>query len=90
MPTASLVLTGIANYELFLRGSLDKIGAFPDALHVGDYKTASNTFTERSFTPAIRHIHGVLRGHEAPRHLAVDEALGNARAIEALLAAARG
>jgi predicted dehydrogenase len=44
---------------------------------------------ERSFTPAIRHIHRVLRGEEAPMHLAVDEALGNARAIEALLGAAR-
>jgi len=43
---------------------------------------------ERSFTPAIRHIHGVLRGKEQPRHLAVDEAMGNATAIAALLAAA--
>ena len=45
---------------------------------------------ERSFTPAIRHIHQVLRGLEEPRHLAVDEAMGNAEAIEAVLAAARG
>jgi predicted dehydrogenase len=44
---------------------------------------------ERSFTPAIRHIHRVLRGLEEPRHQAVDEALGNAAAIAALLAAAR-
>ncbi|MGE5226480.1 MAG: Gfo/Idh/MocA family protein [Planctomycetaceae bacterium] len=43
----------------------------------------------RSFTPAIRHVHRVLRGLEAPRHLAVDEAMGNATAIAALLAAAR-
>lgn len=56
MPTASLDLTGMASYELFLRGALDKIGAFPDALHVGDYKTASNTFTEHSFTPAHREM----------------------------------
>ncbi len=56
MPTASLDLTGMANYELFLRGTLDKIGAFPDSLHVGDYKTASNTFTEHSFTPAHREM----------------------------------
>jgi len=56
MPTASLDLTGIANYELFLRGTLDKIGAFPDALHIGDYKTASNTFTEHTFTPAHREM----------------------------------
>ncbi len=44
---------------------------------------------ERSFTPAIRHIHRALRGLEEPRHLARDEAMGNAEAIEALLAAAR-
>jgi protease IV len=56
MPTASLDLGGMANYELFLRGMLDKIGAYPDALHVGDYKTASNTFTEHTFTPAHREM----------------------------------
>jgi predicted dehydrogenase len=44
---------------------------------------------ERSFTPAIRHIHRVVRGLEAPRHLAIDEAQGNADAIGALLRAAR-
>ena len=56
MPTASLDLTGMANYELFLRGTLDKIGAYPDALHIGDYKTASNMLTERTFTPAHREM----------------------------------
>jgi protease IV len=56
LPTASLDLTGIASYELFLRGTLDKIGAYPDALHIGDYKTASNTFTEKTFTPEHREM----------------------------------
>jgi protease-4 len=56
MPTASLDLTGIASYELFLRGSLDKLGVYPDALHVGDYKTASNIYTEHSFTQAHREM----------------------------------
>src|SRR5687767_4169312 len=56
MPTASLDLTGMASYELFLRGTLDKIGAYPDALHVGEYKTASNTFTEKTMTPAHREM----------------------------------
>ena len=56
MPTASLDLTGMASYELFLRGTLDKIGVFPDTIHVGDYKTASNTFTEHAFTPAHREM----------------------------------
>ena len=56
MPTASLDLTGIASYELFLRGTLDQVGAYPDALHIGEYKSAANTFTERSFTPAHREM----------------------------------
>ncbi len=52
MPAASLDLTGVASYELFLRGMLDKVGAYPDTLHIGQYKTASNTFTERTYTSA--------------------------------------
>ena len=56
MPTASLDLTGIASYELFMRGMLDKIGAYPDVLHVGEFKTAGNTFTEHGFTPAHREM----------------------------------
>jgi predicted dehydrogenase len=43
----------------------------------------------RSFTPAIRHVHRALRGLEPPRHLAVDDAIGNATAIAGLLDAAR-
>jgi len=54
MPSATLDLTGMASYELFLRGMLDKIGAYPDALHIGEYKTASNTLTEHTYTPAHR------------------------------------
>ena len=56
MPTATLDLTGMASYELFLRGTLDKIGAYPDALHIGQYKTASNTLTEHTYTPAHREM----------------------------------
>jgi predicted dehydrogenase len=44
---------------------------------------------EFSFTAAIRHIHAVLRDGAEPQHLAVDEALGNARAIDLLTRAAR-
>src|SRR5205809_3604927 len=60
MPSSPLDLNGVATYELFLRGTLDKIGAYPDLHHIGDYKTAVNTFTEKGYTPA---------------HKAMDEAL---------------
>jgi protease-4 len=77
MPAATLDLTGMATYELFLRGMLDKIGAYPDALHVGEYKTAANTFTETTFTPSHREmseslnrdlyeqlVHGLAQGRQ--------------------------
>jgi len=35
MPSAPLDLTGVATYELFLRGTFDKVGFFADLHHVG-------------------------------------------------------
>ena len=56
MPAAALDLTGVATYELFLRGTFDKIGATPDLHHIGDYKTATNTFTEKGYTAAHKEM----------------------------------
>jgi protease-4 len=56
MPGGQLDVAGLASYELFFRGALDKLGVFPDLLHIGDYKTASNTFTEKGFTAAHREM----------------------------------
>src|SRR2546421_1303830 len=56
MPSSPLDLIGIATYQVFLRGTLDKIGAYPDLHHIGDYKTASNTFTEKGYTPAHKEM----------------------------------
>jgi len=52
-------------------------------------RTEPAAVEENTFTPALRHIHDVLRGGAEPQHLAVDEALGNARAIDLLLRSAR-
>ena len=54
MPSSPLDLKGIVSHEVFLRGTLDKIGAYPDLHHIGDFKTAPNAFTERQFTAAHR------------------------------------
>ncbi|HZP48237.1 MAG TPA: signal peptide peptidase SppA [Vicinamibacterales bacterium] len=56
MPSATLDIVGVATYELFLRGTLDKIGAYPDLHHIGDYKTAVNTFTQKGFTAAHKEM----------------------------------
>ncbi len=55
-PTSPLDLAGLATYEVFVRGLLDKLGIQPDLLHAGEYKTAANTFTETTFTPAHREM----------------------------------
>ena len=57
MPSASLDLSGVATYELFLRGTLDKIGVVPrPAPHRRLQDRASNTFTEKGYTPAHREM----------------------------------
>ena len=56
MPGGQLDLAGLATYELFFRGTLDKLGVYPDLLHIGEYKTATNTLVERGFTPAHRDV----------------------------------
>lgn len=56
LPTSPLDLTGVASYEIFLRGMFDKIGAEPDYEKIGDYKTAVNQLEERGFTPAHREM----------------------------------
>lgn len=60
VPSATLDLTGVASYEVFLRGTLDWIGTEPDLLHIGDYKTAINIFTEKTFTPAHKEMSASL------------------------------
>jgi protease-4 len=56
LPTSPLDLKGLASYDVFLRGTLDKIGAQGDFEHIGEYKTAPNQLTEHGFTPAHREM----------------------------------
>ena len=55
-PSSPLDLVGVASYELFLRDALDSLGTHPDMLHAGDFKTASNLYTESTFTPEHREM----------------------------------
>ena len=56
LPTSSLDITGIASYEIFLRGVFDKVGAYPDFVQIGAYKTAVNQLTQKTFTPEHREM----------------------------------
>ncbi len=56
MPGSPLEIVGRAQYEVFFRNALDKVGAYPDVLAAGDYKTAANQYTETTMTPAHREM----------------------------------
>lgn len=56
LPSSPLDLTGVASYEIFLRGLFDRFGATPDFVAIGKYKTAPNQLTEKSMTPSHREM----------------------------------
>ena len=56
LPSSPLDLKGVATYAVFLRGTLDKIGAYPNMFHIGDYKTAMNQLTEKGYTRAHKEM----------------------------------
>jgi protease-4 len=56
VPASTLDMKGVASYALFLRGTLDKVGATADFERIGEYKTAVNQLTERTYTPAHREM----------------------------------
>lgn len=52
VPTAPVSIRGMMAQALFLRGTLDKLKIVPEYYHIAEFKTASNTYTEKKFTPA--------------------------------------
>jgi len=55
-PAGELNLIGLNAEVMFLRGTLDKLHIFPDFDHIEEYKTAMNTYTEKSMTGPHREM----------------------------------
>src|SRR5229473_4829767 len=53
-PPGELFTIGLAADVMFFRGSLDKLGIYPDIYQIGKYKSAGDTFTQKQMTPAHR------------------------------------
>ena len=53
-PPGELFINGLAADVIFFRGSLDKLGIYPDIYQIGKYKTAADTFTQKQMTDAHR------------------------------------
>src|SRR5258706_6797925 len=53
-PPGELFTIGLAADVMFFRGSLDKLGIYPDMYQIGKYKSAADMFTKKEMTPAHR------------------------------------
>lgn len=53
-PPGELFINGLAADVMFFRGSLDKLGVYPDMVQMGKYKTAVETFTRKDMSEANR------------------------------------
>jgi len=53
-PSGELFINGLAADVMFFRGSLDKLGIYPDIYQIGKYKSAGDMFTQKQMTDAHR------------------------------------
>lgn len=53
-PPGELFINGLAANVMFFRGSLDKLGVYPDIYQIGKYKSAGDTFTRKEMSEAHR------------------------------------
>jgi protease-4 len=53
-PPGELFINGLAANVMFFRGSLDKLGVYPDIYQIGKYKSAGDTFTRKNMSEAHR------------------------------------
>src|SRR5678816_1034022 len=51
-PPGELFINGLAADVMFFRGSLDKLGIYPDIFQIGKYKSAGDMFTQKEMTEA--------------------------------------
>ena len=47
-----VTVSGFSGYTFFLRGFLDKVGVYPDLMHIGAFKSASDMLTEYEISDA--------------------------------------
>ena len=55
-PPGDLFINGLAADVMFFRGSLDKLGIYPDVYQIGKYKNAPDQFTRKEMTKEHREV----------------------------------
>ena len=68
-PPGELFTNGLAADVMFFRGSLDKLGIYPDIYQIGKYKSAGDTFTQKQMTDAHREFINALLDDLSGRYI---------------------
>ena len=55
-PVGDLFINGLAAEAMFFRGSLDKLGIYPDVYQIGKYKNAPDSYTRKEMSDAHREV----------------------------------
>jgi protease-4 len=55
-PPGDLYINGLAAEVMFFRGSLDKLGVYPEVFQIGKYKNAPDQFTRKDMSEAHREV----------------------------------
>jgi protease IV len=55
-PSGDLFINAFAAEVMFFRGSLDKLGVYPDVFQIGKYKNAPDQFTRKEMTKEHREV----------------------------------
>ncbi|HAF22782.1 MAG TPA: signal peptide peptidase SppA, partial [Blastocatellia bacterium] len=85
-PPGELFINGLAADVLFFRGSLNKLGIYPDIFQIGKYKSVGDMFTQKQMTDAHREFMNSLVDDLFNRYVeaiakARGKSLGDVRAI---------
>jgi protease-4 len=70
-PTGTLFVNGLAANVMFFRGSLDKLGVYPDTFQIGPYKSAPESFTRKTMSDAQREVTNALLDDQFNRYVNV-------------------
>lgn len=76
-PAGEVGLIGLSAHSIFLRDMLDGLGVYPDLLHIGDYKSASEMFTRSDISEAqVEAETAMLEAFEREMFRGITEGLG--------------
>src|SRR5438046_4943674 len=75
-PSGELFTNGLAADVMFFRGTLDKLGIYPDIYQIGKYKSAGDMFTQKQMTDAHREFINSLLDDLSGRYM---DAIAKAR-----------